>query len=52
VAKAGRAHLQRHTEHCCVCVIFVTLQNYCETAVVAYQFFVVCVPSATMGVSS
>jgi predicted DNA-binding ribbon-helix-helix protein len=27
----------------CVCVIFVTLQNYCETAVVAYHFFLLSV---------
>jgi predicted DNA-binding ribbon-helix-helix protein len=43
----GRRLSGARTLRCCV--IFVTLQNYCETAVLARQFFVVCVPSTTNG---
>ena len=48
-AEPGRAHGEGHYNYTAICVIFATLQTFCETALVKNQIFVLCRKSTTDG---
>jgi hypothetical protein len=48
-AEARRAKLEGHYNYTAICVIFATLQTFCEAALVQNQFFVLCRKSTTDG---